>query len=33
VTLPVSELNNALLSLYTKQLQTNMHGRRDIALP
>jgi hypothetical protein len=33
VTLPVSELNNALLSLYTKQLQTDMHGRRDIASP
>jgi len=31
VTLPVSELNNVLLSLYTKQLQTDMHTRRDVA--
>jgi len=26
VTIPVSELNNVLLSLYTKQLQTDTHG-------
>lgn len=31
VTRPVSELNNVLLSLYTKQLQTQ--GRQEVALP